>query len=148
MYTEQLTQALAFAGTPTHAQQLSGNVNSASLDLSKFRRAIFLLEIGALGGTSPTVDAKLQESTDNASWSDLAGSNVAMTQVTAGNKLITFEVRPDQLSSGKRYVRLAVTLGGTSPTAYACIIPVGSEAVEKPASAANVAAVAQQLVVA
>jgi hypothetical protein len=146
MYTEQLTQALAFAGTPTHAQQASASFNSNSIDLQKFRRAIFLLEIGALGGTSPTVDAKLQESSDNATFTDLAGTNVAMTQVTSSNKLITFEVRSDQIT--KRYVRVAVTLGGTSPTAYVCLIPVGGEAVEKPGNAANVAAVAQQLVVA
>src|SRR5262249_6283308 len=87
-------------------------------------------------GTGPTFDAKWQESPDGSSWSDVAGfSNLAITQITSGNQTKTMEIRPSQLSAGKRYVRVAVTIGGTSPSLPCAAILLAGEAHQKPASA-------------
>ena len=61
MYTEQLTQRLGIAA-PASPQTLTGTatVNSGKVDLSVFRRALFLFETGTFGGTSPTLSAVLQ----------------------------------------------------------------------------------------
>src|SRR2546430_8383366 len=85
MFTEQLTQALSLAANPTHAAAQTASFNSNSVDLSKFERCLAILDIGAVTGTSPTFDAKWQESPDNSAWSDVAGfSNLSITQITTG----------------------------------------------------------------
>jgi hypothetical protein len=146
MYTEQLTQALSIPSNPTHAAAQTASFNSGSVDLQKFRRALFIIDIGAVSGTSPTFDAKLQESTDNSSFSDLSGSNVSISQITTASHTVTLEVRAGQIT--KRYVRVAVTIGGTSPSFTCCVIPIGGEAVEKPGNANDAAQVDQRKVVA
>ncbi len=133
MYTEQLSQALSIPSNPTHAAAQTASFNSGSVDLQKFRRAMFQIDIGAVSGTSPTFDAKLQESTDNVTFTDLAGTNVAITQITTANHTVTMEVRAGQLT--KRYVRVAVTIGGTTPSFTCAVIPIGGEAIEKPGGA-------------
>jgi hypothetical protein len=143
MYTEQLSQALSLAGTELDpVSQTIGTVTSGGVDLSKFKRALFVLQVGSVGGAG-TVDAKLQQSSQVASgYTDIAGSNI--TQVTTANKIVTLEIRRDQLTGSNRYVRLSVTVGGN-----ACLISavaLGGEAVEKPASANDIAAAVQRLV--
>ena len=59
MYTEQLSQGLSIPGNPTHAAAQTASFNSNSIDLQKFRRCLFVLDVGAVTGTSPTLDAKL-----------------------------------------------------------------------------------------
>ena len=66
-------------------------------------------QVGAVSGTSPTLDGKIQESSDNSTWTDVAGAT--FTQVTAANnyQAITFD-------RTKRYLRYLGTIGGTSPS--------------------------------
>lgn len=148
MYTEQLTQALSIAALPIHPQSVGvGSANTGGVDMQLFRRALFVLDVGAFGA-SATVDMKLQESADNASFSDLAGNSVSITQLTAGggnNRVVSIEVRAGQLSAGKRYVRALVTVG-TAATTLTCIA-LGGVAVRKPGNLADVAAVTQRVVV-
>jgi hypothetical protein len=147
MYTEQLSQSLSIAAAPIDPQSVApGTIDTGGIDMSKFRRARFILHVGAFG-TNATVDMKLQES--NASdfssgVTDVAGA--AITPLAAGggnNRLASIEVRAGQLS--KRYVRARVTVG-TAATILQCL-PLGSEAVHEPANVNDVAAVAQRLVV-
>src|SRR5262249_11135001 len=148
MFTEQLTQALSLPANPTHAAAQTASFNSNSVDLSKFERCLAILDIGAVTGTSPTFDAKWQESPDNSAWSDVAGfSNLSITQITTGSKTVTMEIRPSQLSAGKRFVRVAVTIGGTSPNFTCAVILLGGEAHQKPASASDAGQVTERKVV-
>ena len=148
MYTEQLTHALSIAAAPIHPQSVGvGAANTGGVDMQLFRRALFVLDVGAFGA-SATVDMKLQESPDNASFTDLAGTGVAITQLVAAggnNRLASLEVRAGQLSAGKRYVRAVVTVG-TAATILTCVA-LGGVAVRKPGSLGDVAAVAQRSVV-
>jgi hypothetical protein len=143
MYTAQLSQALSLAGTEIDpVSQGVGTVTSGGVDLSKFKRVLFVLQVGAVGGAG-TVDAKLQQSAAVSSgYADIANSNI--TQVTTANQIVTLEIRSDQLSAGKRYARLSVTVGGNAVLIAALVL--GGEAVEKPASANDITAVAQRLV--
>ena len=71
--------------------------------------------VGAVTGTSPTLAGKIQESADNASWSDVTGA--AFTTVTASSnvQVIVFD-------RTKRYLRHSRTAGGTSPTFILCAL--------------------------
>jgi hypothetical protein len=143
MMTEQLTQALSLAN-PIHPQVLNNaTLNTAGIDMQQTRRAFFVLDIGAVvnGGS---INAKLQESADNTSWSDLAGANVSITAKTTASKLETFEVRAGQLS--KRYVRLQVAETG-GQNVYVCAQAIGGQGIHKPNSANNGTAVDTQSVV-
>src|SRR5215813_12908359 len=71
MITEQLTQSLSLPANPTHAAAQTASFNSNSVDLSKFERCLAVLDIGAVTGTSPTFDAKWQESPDNVTFTDV-----------------------------------------------------------------------------
>ncbi|MFL5245065.1 MAG: Bbp16 family capsid cement protein [Gemmataceae bacterium] len=147
MYTEQMTQGLSIAGNPIHPQSLASGspTGTGGIDMSKFRRALFILDVGAFGAGA-TVDMKLQESTDNATWTDLAGTGVSIAQLAVGggnNRLATLEARAGQLT--KRYLRALVTVG-TAATQVACLA-LGGEAVSKPGNQNDVAAVAQRSVV-
>ena len=111
--------------------------------MSVARRAFFLLEIGAVVGGG-SINAKLQESTDNVTFTDLAGSNVALTGLTTANKQYSFEVRPDQLT--KRYVRLSITETGVQ-NVNVCAVGWSDEGAHKPNSLNNDASVSTQNVV-
>ena len=154
MYTETLTQRLGISN-PIQPQTLNNAyANTGSVDLSLFHRAIFELDIGAVtnGGS---ITASLQESADNSTWqangtaggfTGSGGSNVQLTGLTTSNKVYTFEVRADQLSAGKRYVRLNVGETGSQNVLVACSAH-GDEAVHKPGSANNGTQVSTQNVV-
>jgi hypothetical protein len=145
MFQEQLTQALSIPGNPNHAAAQTASFNSAGVDMSKFERCLAILDIGAVTGTGPTFDAKWQESVDNSTFTDVAGfSNLTITQITSGSKTVTMEIRASQLSAGKRYVRVAVTIGGTSPSFTCAVILLGGEAHQKPASAQDAGQVTER----
>jgi hypothetical protein len=151
MYTEQLTQGLSIQGRIDPVQQAAGTVTiSAGVDMQKFRRAIFILDVGVFGA-SATVDLKLVEDTQSslATATDVASdtslTNVAITQLVAGggnNRLASLEIRSDQVA--KRYVGVKVTVG-TAAT-FISVLGLGGESVEKPGSLNDAAAVAQRLV--
>src|SRR5690242_3058191 len=132
MFTEQLSQGLSIAAPQVQPQTLnnaSASTGSGGVDLAKFRRALFVVQVGSVtaGGS---LTAKLQESaTGTGSWSDISGSTI--TAITASNKVATLEVRADQLSAGKRYVRCTLTEGGSQNVVCSCL-PLGAEAVQKP----------------
>ncbi len=150
MYNEQMTQAIAIAGTPVHAQQLTSTTttNTGKVDLSLFKKVMFVVDIGALGGTSPTVSAvtTIQESPDGTTWT--ANAIVSTMTLSNGSNVGTTEIRADQLGAGKRYVRAQTvfTIGGTSPTVPVVVIPLCGEAIHKPGNVNNDASVVTQAV--
>jgi len=147
MYTEQFTQETGIAApVPPQTLTATGNVNSGAVDMSQFKRAFFIFELGVFGGTSPTDSCVLQvqESPDNATWTNNA--TVPTATVSTASKQATVEIRADQLGSGKRYVRLQCqhTIGGTSPTIPTAVVALGVDAIHKPGSAQNDASVISQ----
>jgi hypothetical protein len=148
MYTEQLSQALSIQGK-IDPQSLAAATptGTSGVDMRKFRRATFLLMVGAFG-SSATVDMKLQTSPDNSTWSDLAGTGVPITTLSSagGNdREATLEVDADQMPTGTRYVQALVTVG-TAATLVACLA-LGGEAIAKPGAANDITSVAQRSVV-
>ena len=70
-----------------------------------------VLKVSAKTGTTPTLDVKIQISTDTKTWTDLTGG--AFTQVTGATGLPSTETLYLTVSSG-RYMRLYYAIGGTA----------------------------------
>src|SRR5437660_2235274 len=121
MQTEQITQRIALMNGIAPQTLNNARLSSDGVDLAQSRRAFFVLTMGAVTGGG-SISAWLQESADNSSWTanDTAGAfsnsgaaNVSQTGLTTSNKLYSFEVRADQLTTGKRYVRLQIKETGS-----------------------------------
>jgi hypothetical protein len=145
MYTEQLTQALGF-GAEIDAQIINNtNKTTGSIDMSRFKRALFIVSVGAVaGGGGLTLQLIEDVQSSLATATNLAGNNTSMVGFATANKLVTFEVRSDQTT--KRYLGLKVTETGAQ-NVNICVISFGGEAVLKPGNSQNAASVNTQNVV-
>jgi hypothetical protein len=154
MYQETLTQRLALAnGIPPQTLN-NARVFTDGVDMLKSHRALFIVTVGTV--TAGSISCWLQESADNSSWtsndtagsfSNSGGANVSQTGITTSNQVVTFEVRADQLTTGKRYVRLEAKEVNGSNTIVG-VAAFGDEGSHKPNNANNGANVGTQNVVA
>jgi hypothetical protein len=138
---EQLTQGLSVADVLNQQSANNASVNSAGIDMSKFHRAMYLIQAGSLGAAG-TLDGRLQscvQANFASGVHNIANSNLTQitTATTPGNNAVaTVEVRDDQLTAGDRYLRLQLTGGGNAITVGA--VGLGGEAEAKPAKANDV----------
>ena len=92
----------------------AATTNSGAIAAQGQAAYVFLgVQVTAITGTSPTLVVKLQESSDNSSWSDIAGATTAT--ITAAGSAVIF-AQPT-----KGYVRAVATIGGTTPAVTANI---------------------------
>lgn len=92
----------------------TASANGSAVDIKDYVGKVkVVLATSAGGGTTPTLDVKLQESADGSSgWTDISGA--AFTQVTdAADATEAIGLNVDGV---ERYIRAVETLGGTSPT--------------------------------
>ena len=116
VHGELLASSLA-AGTYT----VSGE--SAGIDLQGYQGILkVILDSGAGGGTTPTLDVKIQDSTDNLTFADVSGK--VFTQVTdiASIQSLAIDTR-----AVRRYIRAVLTIAGTSPTFGLAVVAVGQK---------------------
>jgi hypothetical protein len=145
MMMETVTQRQLIAnGVP--AQSLNGSRASTSgVDMTKCHRAFFTLYIGAV--TAGSISAWLQESSDNfntdvptndaaSAFANSSGNGLSSTGNTTSSAIVTFEVRADQLTTGKKWVRLQVKEVNGSSTPV-CVTAIGEEGNHKPNNAGN-----------
>jgi hypothetical protein len=109
------------SGDTIRPQTITSTTNGVSVDIAPIgaNSLSARLAVGAVSGTSPTLDVKMQASPDGSGgWVDIAGAT--FTQVTAANQvqIIRFQlpVAPSTTSAAYRYVRAVATVGGTSPS--------------------------------
>src|SRR4051812_8817782 len=107
---EQLTQGLSVADVLNSQSVNNTSVASAGNDMSKFRRAMFIVQAASLGAAG-TLDGRLQSAAASnfATPHNIAGTNLTQitTATTPGNNAVsTIEVRDDQLQAGDRYLRI------------------------------------------
>ena len=97
--------------------------DGAAIDLQQYvGDHKIILSSSAGGGTSPTLDIKMQEcDTSAGTFTDIAGA--AFTQVTgAAASTQSITINADEV---KRYVRAKTTITGTSPTFDMALVAVG-----------------------
>lgn len=81
----------------------AGTLTTASIDMSKYESAHFEISVGAVG-TGGTVDAKLQDSTDDSTYVDITGKSI--TQIDeAGTASLYLD------SPTKRHLNIVVVVG-------------------------------------
>lgn len=100
------------------SQAVTAAVSGASADLQGYNAALFIIDIGAGTGTSPTMTIKVQESDDDTTFTD-----VALADLLGGDQLAQITGTTDEAvyrrgyRGTKRYVRVRVSAtGGTSPS--------------------------------
>ena len=86
---------------------LQGYINAGGRQMKAF------LDVGAVSGTTPTLDVKLQDSADNVTYADIAGATFAQA-TAATSQAIHFR-------TNKRYVRAVATIAGTTPS-FTCSV--------------------------
>jgi hypothetical protein len=100
------------------AQAVTGAVSGAGADLQGYNSALFVLDIGAGSGTSPTATVVLQESDDNTTFTDIAAADLIggdqIAQITGSTDEAVYK---RGYVGTKRYLRARVSAtGGTSPS--------------------------------
>lgn len=121
MYNAINTRAKVIKGKDPAA--IAATATSAAIDCSTLDSATFVVQIGAVTGTLPTYDFKVQEcDTSGGTYTDIAGA--AHTQRTASDAnsvLPCLTVKP-----AKRYVKFVETLDGTNPSFTRSILILGN----------------------
>jgi len=92
----------------------TATANGSWVDIADYEGDLLaILAIGAVSGTTPTLDVKFQDADDNSGTNAADLPGVAFTQQTAGPlvKQLAFPA-----NSSRRWVRIVMTLGGTTPS--------------------------------
>lgn len=107
-------------------QAITATANGTGVDLSGYEAADILIDLGTFAGTSPTATVKIQESSDNSTFTD-----VATADLLGGAGSIAVDTTNDAQIHERsyigdlQYVRVIVSaIGGTSPS-----LPMGASVV-------------------
>lgn len=109
----------SYLGTLLACDARTASANGTGFDLEGSNGAegeaiVILASDAASAGSSPTLDVKLQESSDNSTFTDISGAT--FTQVTdAAQALEKISINTNDV---KRYLRAVGTIGGTSSPAF------------------------------
>ena len=99
------------------------NADGAGVDLQDYQGVLkVILNSGAGGGTTPTLDAKIQDSADNVTFADIPGKVFTQTGTAASIQSLAIDTR-----AVKRYIRADLTINGTLPTFGLAITAVGQK---------------------
>jgi hypothetical protein len=99
----------ALLGASVYPATVNDTNTGSSIDMIDADGSCFAVQvIGTVSGTSPSLAGKIQESSDNSTWTDV--TNATFTAVTASNSVQTIS-----FERTKRYLRHSRTVSGTSP---------------------------------
>lgn len=100
----------------------TATLTGSAVDVSAVEGDLMILQdVGAVSGTAPTLDGKIQDSDDGSTgWADVSG--VTFTQVTAANSKQKTSV---PANACKKYVRYVGTIGGTTPSFTLSVTALG-----------------------
>ena len=106
------------------AGTFTADTNGIDVDLQGYQGVLkVILNSGAGGGTTPTLDAKIQDSADNSVFADIPDK--VFIQVTDAG--MSIQVLGIDTRTVKRYIRVALAITGTSPTFGLAVTAVGQK---------------------
>lgn len=113
--------------------QYTATTNGTGADLRGYESALVEIVTGTWGGTTPSATAKIQESSDNAAWTDVADANLdGQTGNPAGFALAASAVKAIGYTGTKRYLRAILSaVGGTTPVIRAAANVVAGNGVDR-----------------
>ena len=93
-------------------QTATATVTGTGIDCSGKEEVVYVLMVGAVSGTSPTLDVKIQESaTLGGTYTDITGATIA--QVTTATHQLHVGAR---VNTAKPFQRVLATIAGTTPS--------------------------------
>lgn len=98
-------------GVSVYPAEVDADDSGTSVDMISADGMCFAIQVvGAVGGSdTPTLTGKIQESSDNSTWTDVAGATFTAVTTSNNKQSISFQ-------RTKRYLRHYRTVSGTSPT--------------------------------
>ena len=100
----------ALLGASVYPASVNDTNTGTAIDMIDADGRCFAIQvIGAVGGTTPSLTGKIQESSDNSTWTDVSGATFTAVTASSNVQIIVFE-------RTKRYLRHARTVSGTTPT--------------------------------
>lgn len=102
--------------------QAAATLDGAGVDTSGFNTAQFLISLGVIA-SGQTFDAKVQESDDNATWSDVTGAAIPQVADTGDDTLFIIELR--SLKGRKKFLRVEFVIAGAGATLVAMYVLLG-----------------------
>ncbi len=99
----------------------TSTVTATGVDIRGYKGGLIVQQlVGTVSGTSPTLDGKLQQSSDNSTWSDISGAT--FTQVTASDSFQKIGIDASQTGG---YIRYVGTIAGTTPSFTMGVVLLG-----------------------
>jgi len=100
-------------------QTATSTQTGTGIDCSGYDEVVYVLMVGAVSGTSPTLDVKIQESDAvGGTYADISGA--AFAQVTTATHQLHLDTR---VNSAKPWQRVVGTITGSSPS-FALAVPM------------------------
>lgn len=141
-YTEKLGQQLNLIGQLSPASVSASTVLTASIDMSKHRRCLFIIQTGVLGA-SATIDFSITQSATSGGSYVAISPALAITQLVKAsndNNIAMIEIAAEQLTPGQRFIKGNLVVG--TAASIVGVIALASDDRYHPA-ADNLAAVVQ-----
>jgi len=124
--------------------QLADNttVSSSLVDMSRFQKLMFIVNIGA---TDTTVNAKLRQAQDSSGTAeeDITGKAIVALTGTDDNKQVIIEIDASELSDGFDHVSCDVIVGDGATGAHISCVGLAGHARYAPGSNNDLASVAE-----
>ena len=122
MYPADITGPLTQTSVSAIAARTS-TVTATGVDVRGYKGGLVVQQlVGVVSGTTPTLDGKLQQSSDNSTWSDISGATFTQVTATDSFQKIGVDVR---LTGG--YIRYVGTIAGTTPSFTMGIVLLGQK---------------------
>lgn len=120
------SQRVGVVGVISPVSQAAGTVTSAWIDAGKWHNFMALLKTGVLGAAA-TVDAKIQQATDNAGTGakDVTGKSITqLVKASNDNDQVTIDLKQEDLdfNNGFSFFRVSVTVGTAASLIDATIL--------------------------
>ena len=120
------SQRVRIVGFISPVSQAAGTVTSGWMDATTFHKFLVALKTGVLGAAA-TVDAKLQQATDNAGTGAKDVTGKAITQLgkaSNDNNQVTIDLKQEDLdfNNGFKWFRLSVAVGVAASLVDATIL--------------------------
>lgn len=117
MSERKLSEMLALVSAIDPDAYATGTQTSDQIDMQEHREVIFILQVGTISVGS-TIDFRIYEAPDG-NKSTTGGTYVLLKEATAldaddDDKQVIINIRADDLSSGYRWIKAEVVLGGTA----------------------------------
>ena len=102
----------------------TSTITGAAVDLLGYQGKVKVTQdVGAVSGTTPTLNGKIQDSADGSTgWADVTGAT--FTEVTASTNVQSIGV---DTRLAKRYIRYVGTIAGTTPSYTMAVNAVGQK---------------------